>query len=337
MRGAARERSAGQACSRSRASSSRRRSISAAASVKNDPGVSYMPRSLSLVIALALLLTPAEAYAQSGGGVDGRGWISIAISVGTFIGRLFGLGSGGVSRDVKRALDGISGVIVDIGRALREFLRDTAMVFATVWAFLRKFWDRVLLPLLRRLDDVLLRITKWLRDTFGPIIEFLQAVRRELLRFYDRWLRPIFDTIDVLRRILGIFSLFGLEWSRRLDRALAEIQDAMALAFSRVVGELNRITGVVDRIVDLDGLLQRLTLLRSVERDIAYIWRAHRNAQSKPLTDAERAAARAQGKWPTGEEWHRDSVSYFRGGPSVHDASIREWAAELDLQLRRGA
>jgi hypothetical protein len=195
----------------------------------------------------------------------------------------------------------------------------------------------VLLPLLRRLDDVLSRVFTWLRDTFGPVIEFLRKVRLRILEFYDKWFKPILDTIDVLRRILGIFSLFGLEWSRKLDRALAEIQDGIALAFERVLGEINRIMATVDRIVTLDGLLQRLTLLRSIERDIAYIWRAHSNSQSKPLTDPERAAARAAGNWPSGEEWHRDSVSYLRGGPSVHDASIREWAAELDLQLRRGA
>jgi len=208
---------------------------------------------------------------------------------------LWGLFGGGIDKNVKRALEGLRDSFSDMADALAEFFGDVAMVLATVWSFSRKLWDRVLLPVLQKLDTWITRVFAWLKDTFGPIIEALLWLRKKILDFYAKWLAPIFDTLDVLRRILGIFSLFGLEWSKRLDRALAEIQGKLEAGIARVVGEINRVIGVVDRIVTLDGLLQRVTLLRTMIRDVTAVWNIVYNADAPTVTEADRARIRSGG------------------------------------------
>ena len=291
--------------------------------------------SLAYWIAVAGILAATVREAPAPAIVRADFGVSAAILVISFLGNLFGLFGGGVNRATKRALEGMRDVITNIGREIANFARDTAAVFATVWGILRKFWARVLLPLILRLDRYIDRIFKWLRDTFGPVIEALLWIRRKIMEFYDKWLAPIFDTIDVLRRILGIFSLFGLEWSRKLDAALAELQERLTLAIARVLGRLNEVIDVIDTITTRDRLFQRIAFLGTLERDLLYIWRAFNNGQSKPLTDEERRAAAAAGVYRSGEQVIEESRLYLRTGDGPNASSIAEWVRELDLRLSR--
>ena len=290
-----------------------------------------------LALALALLVWLDSQLPTPAGVLRADFGVGAAVAVISLLGNLFGLFRGKVDSSVKRGLEGLRGVIVTIGQTLAEFARDTASVFGSVWGFIRKFWDRVLFPLIQRLDRYIVRLFKWLKDTFGPVIEALIWLRAKILAFYAKWLGPIFDTIDVLRRILGIFSLFGLDWSRKLDQKLAELQDALMRPIRLVVEKINQVIDVVDRIVTLDGLLQRITLLRSYARDIRYVWNAWNNSQSKPLTEAERAAAAAAGGHKSTQLIERDFDTYVATGEGPYAALNDELWATIELRLRRGA
>ena len=259
--------------------------------------------------------------------------ITTGVIVVTALANLFRLFGGKIDKNVKRALEGMRDIITNVGRTLAEFARDTAGVFATVFGFLRKFWDRVLLPMLRRLDGAITRIFKWLRDTFGPIIEALIWIRRKILEFYDKWFRPIFDTIDAIRRILGIFSLFGLEWSRKLDAKLAELEDALMRPIRTVLTTLNEVIGWVDRIITLDGFLQRVTLLRSLlryERDMWKVWWEsirQREAEKGPIRPGAIATREPRAS-------AREVATYARAGEDPDRARIRESVLDVQLALR---
>jgi hypothetical protein len=187
--------------------------------------------------------------------------------------------------------------------------------------------------LLQRLDRFLDRIFRWLRDTFAPIIEALLAVRRKILELYDKWFRPILDTIDAIRGVLRIFSFFGIEWARRLDAALAEIQDRINQAFSTVMARLNQVIDWVDRIVTLDGFLQRLTLLRSLlryERDLWKVWWEsirQREAEKGPIPRRDLEAITPAQTSAAVREY-----SLTHGGADAH--RIDEHVADLVLTLR---
>lgn len=281
------------------------------------------------IVLLLVLALPAPAFAQ----VDGGSLVTGAIAVINFLGGLFGFGGSGLNSEARRALNNLSDTIRSIGREVAERLRDVAMFFASVWAMFRKLWARVLLPMLQRLDRYITRIFTWLRDTFGPIIDALVWLRRKILEFYDRWFRPILDTIDAIRGVLRIFSFFGLDWARRLDAALAEIQDRINQAFTVVMSRLNEVIDWVDRIVTLDGLLQRVTLLRSLlryERDMWKVWWEsirQREAEKGPIPRRELAAVTPAQTSATVREY-----ALVHGGADAN--RIDEHVADLVLTLR---
>jgi hypothetical protein len=284
--------------------------------------------AIALLVWLDAPLAPALPLVRADFGV------SAAILVISFLGSLFGLFGGKVDKNTKRALEGMRDIITSIGKTVAEFARDTASVLGSVWGFFRKLWDRVLLPMLQRLDRYVVRLFKWLRDTFGPIISFLQEVRRKILAFYDKWFRPIFDTIDVFRRILGIFSLFGFEWSRKLDQALAELQDRLLAPIRLVLEKVNQVIDIVDRIVTLDGLVQRVTLIRSLlkyQKDALNVWW---QSVHRPLTPDQQQEYQRPLQTRTIAAVNDDARAYVLLGGGPDRARIDEHVADLVLRMR---
>lgn len=223
---------------------------------------------------------------------------------------------------------------VIVGRALWDFATRIAGVFRGTYTLLRNFWSSVLRPFVawtwRQVD----RLAAWLQRTFDPVLRALFRIRAELLRWYDKWLRPVFDTITAIRRILQLLSAFRLEWARALDRRLAELEDRLLAPIRFALTKINEAIDVVNRIVTLDGLLQRMTLLRSLARDVGALRAIWHNAASKPLTEEARAAARARDQFKGGEQLARESIAYLQTGVGPHAASINEWGAELLRRLR---
>lgn len=249
------------------------------------------------------------------------------------IGTLFGIFGGKIDRAVKRSLEWLRDGIVGLGKTLAEFAAQTGLMLARVVGLLRRFWARVLLPLLRRLEGWADRIQKWLRSTFGPIIEALLWLRRKIFEIYDRWLRPIFDTIDVIRRVLSVLSFLHLDVARKLDAKLAALEERLRRPLELVIRKVNEAIDIVDRVITLDGLFQRLALLRSIERDIGRIGAIWHAAQSRPLTDEERRTdASAPGLKPP-EQSVSDLRAYLRTGDGPNSRWAGEWTAELRRRL----
>ena len=117
--------------------------------------------------------------------------------------------------------------------------------------------------------------------------------------------------------------------------ALGKNRVPRPLAIERVLGRLNQAIDVLDSVTTRDRLFQRIAFLGTLERDLAYIWRAWNNGQSKPLTDEERRAAAAAGVYKSGDQVIAESALYLRTGDGPNAASIAEWLRELDLRLSR--
>ena len=284
--------------------------------------------ALGAAAAFDALVPSPHAALQADFGVDvGRALVNFgALLLGIFGGR--------IDKAVKRALETMRDAIVKIVETLAAFAAQTGTLFARVAGLLRRFWTRALLPLLRRLDDWALRVQRWLRDTFGPILRFLLEVRRRLLEFYAKWFRPIFDTIDVIRRILGLLSVLHLDFARKLDQKLAELERRLRLPLEVVIRKINEAIDVVDTIIDANGFFRRLALLRSIARDIGRIGAIWHAAHSRPLTaDERRASPSAPGLKPP-EQSVSDSATYLLTGDGPHRAALEEWWAELDRRLR---
>lgn len=197
------------------------------------------------------------------------------------------------------------------------------------WHLLRLTYDKVLKPAWKVVWKWVDKTERWLQRTFGPLMKWLRRLRTWVLDFYKDYIRPILDIIDVSRRALRVLSSLGVEWAKRLDAKLAEIQAAIDRPFRLLVAKINEVINVVNRVVTADGLFQRLAHVRSIERDIAQIVNTWHNSQSEPLTDAQRKAALARDKHKTGAQVIEETRRYLRTGEGPRAASIDEWSAQL--------
>jgi hypothetical protein len=217
----------------------------------------------------------------------------------------------------------------------QQVARGVRSGFFKAWDFTRSLYDDVLKPAWTKFWSLVDRVRASLEHAFRPVLDFLRHVREEILGFYTKWVRPILDTIDVTRKILRVLSALHLDFAKRLDAKLGALEDAIDRPFRLLLAEVNKIINLVDRVVTANGLFQRLALVRSIERDIRYVVNAWHNSQSKPLTDADRRAAKERDTFKSGEQIASESRVYLETGVGPHAASIDEWSTELALRLGR--
>lgn len=259
---------------------------------------------------------------------------------GAFLGALFtaiGVALGWLADKAVTIATVLWHVAVFVGKALWDVAVQIARVFKALYGFLGKFWNSILKPLVKWVWQTYQRLRKWLEDTLGPVLKFLYTVRCELLKFYDKWLRPVLETITVIRRTLQLLAALRIEWARDLDRKLADLEDRLLAPVQFLLRKVNQVIDVVNRVVTLDGLLQRVVLLQSIARDIVGVANTWHQAFSRPVTAGEREAALAQNPHKTGAQLAREFVAYLETGQGPHAASIAEWGAEFDRRMRDAA
>jgi hypothetical protein len=217
-------------------------------------------------------------------------------------------------------------VLIRFGRLVGTSLRK-------IWEGTRALYENVLKPGWEKFWRLFDRVRKWLDRVFGPILRYLEKVRRWILDFYTKYVRPFVDAIGIARKVLRVFASLGFDWAKALDRKLAELQDRLQAPFRLALAKINELVNIVNRVVTLDGLLQRLALIRSIERDVKYVVNAWHNSQSKPLTNAERDAAQKRVAVKTIDEIVGETRRYLDSGAGPHAALLDEWSIYLTRQL----
>lgn len=215
----------------------------------------------------------------------------------------------------------------DIGSALLLGLRKS-------WDFLKLTYDKVLKPGWEKFWRWFDRFRKWLDDTFGPVLQFLRRVRDNLLAFWKTYIRPWIDLIDVTRRVLRVLNTLGLKWAGQLDAELGRIEDAIERPFRLLLAKVNEVINLVNRVVTLDGLLQRIALMRSLLRDYQYAWRAIVNPYSHPVDQATRDAVHQAAKGKTLATVQSELREWFVSGGGAAAPIVTESAAQWRLYLR---
>ncbi len=222
-----------------------------------------------------------------------------------------------------------------IAGRLGTFIKATGAVFAKSWDALKIVYADVLKPAVQWIDAHVKRLYGWLRTTFQPVFDFLQRVRTELLAYYERFVRPFLDVVDYVRAGLRILGTLGVDWAKALDRKLGEWESVITENFLRVLGYLNRITDIPNSIVTVNGLFQRLPLLRSLDRDAGYWIRMWWAKQIRPLPPKPPVPDYLKG-YPVHEvqEDVNTLVDYTTGRGSARDALFEELGFTL-LQAAR--
>jgi hypothetical protein len=136
------------------------------------------------------------------------------------------------------------------------------------WQLLADTYDHVLKPAWQFFFRWVDRVEQWLERVFGPLAAWLRRVRDWVISFYGAYVRPILDVIDLGRRALRVLGSLGVDWARALDARLGALEDLIERPFHLVLAKLNEVIGWIDRVITLDGLLQRAAFLKTLARDV---------------------------------------------------------------------
>lgn len=156
--------------------------------------------------------------------------------------------------------------VINLGRALKTGLWDAGRATAKLLGSVRGLWDKVIRPALAWANDKLLKLEHWLHDTFAPVLKWLAELKQQLDLFYRTYIRPIIDTIDFVRALNRALQVFHIHVLDSLDKWLVELESKIEEPFLWLRARITELQNWVDRIVTLDGLFQRLTLIRSLAR-----------------------------------------------------------------------
>lgn len=152
------------------------------------------------------------------------------------------------------------------------------------WDFTKGLYEDILKPAWQKFWSLVDRVRGALEHALAPVIKFLRQVRDEIIGFYTKWVRPILDTIETTRKILRVLSALHLDFARKLDAKLGELEELIDRPFRIVLAKVNEILNVVNRVVTADGLFQRLALVRSITRDFKVIGDEYARWHKEPIT-----------------------------------------------------
>lgn len=228
-------------------------------------------------------------------------------------------------------------VLVWLSLRVGHILRSTGAMFAKSWQALKIVWSDVLKPALVWIDKWLTRIHDWLVKTFKPVFKWLQRLREEVLGFYKRFVRPIIDTIDFIRAINRVLLTFHIKVLQDLDRVLTALERRIEEPIFWILTRLNQLMNVLDTIVDLGGLFQRVTLVKSLTRYAPDWLRVAWNAQQPTLTAGEIAALKTKPDERTPKHRQDELVAYLDHEAGPLAPIISEMTAQLEIDLRAAA
>jgi hypothetical protein len=298
---------------------------------RNAPGIGLM---LGLG-ALELLCGPNASDPGSGVVHADFGVTGTVLLVTAAINFLSGLFRGRVDPNVKFALEGMRTTIGDIARAIVDGLAWAGGKIAAVLLSVKAFIARTFGPLFEMLKKLVERVSRILDRIIGPIIDFLDRVRDHVWAIYRDFVKPILDVIEFIRLPLRILSAFGVDWARKLDAKLAEVEDWIADNFRMVIGKLNKAIDFLDQIVDVTGLLKRITFVRTLMRDLGILDALLLNRWHRPLTGDKLDRYGQPFTRRTIDQVRADLTAYVLYGQGPDRGRIDEHAADFRLRMRR--
>lgn len=263
------------------------------------------------------------------------GFLAFIIGLGSLIFKGLQVAAHVTLEVLKWVVANLSLVVTKIANGLKTLGAGVLVGLHKAWDFFRLTYDRVIKPAVLKFWGWFDKARLWLDRTFRPILDWLKMVRDNLIGFYHTWVRPWLDIIDVTRRGLRIFAALGLDWARKLDAKLGQIEEKIDRPFRYVLGKINEVINIVNRVVTADGLFQRVALLRSLARDYQYAWNQFHSVFDRAITDPEKVAIDEKNKLPTFTENLQAFEQYLSQGTGPDAPLIDELALDLLLELRR--
>jgi len=161
-------------------------------------------------------------------------------------------------------------------------------VFSGLWTWLTNLWQWLNDHLIQKLKDLIDKIKDKLTKIFGPLLCHLKIEIDAYKKLWNTYVKPIFDFLQRVRRVLVIFRLLGFKWAKKLDQRIVALENAITQSFLGVLANLNRLADWINFIIDPFGLLQANVLLGSIARAVGDIFNIFgitlQGASRKPAT-----------------------------------------------------
>lgn len=212
---------------------------------------------------------------------------SPASLIGTIISGIAALfGGGGSGSDVAKIsnrLDRIGDFVLSLAQTLETATARETHVDTQAGNLFDRIVGSVLGPIINALAAVIRGGSGDLGKLFGPITHGLNKLLDTVRHLYTTWLKPILHAIDITRQILRVLNALGLEFAGTLDRQLGRLEGKLTAPILLVQSKINELRNQVNRIVTINGTLQRVTLLQSMIKHSGCVNNVWWNSQaSKP-------------------------------------------------------
>ena len=250
------------------------------------------------------------------------------------IGKLFGF-FGGISKAIKAALSAIALSLADLGKATKFVFQQVGFLFKDTAQFFARAFKSIFPPLLKHINDWVLKLSKRLVKWFEPLVKWIQKKRKWLLDFWRHHVQPVLDVVDVVRRVLRIAGKLHVPGATSIEKRIASVENRVTSVFHDVVAKINEVLGWINRIVTVDGVLQEVILLTSIEHWQKDILGLHAKAVTRPMTAAEKEEYDAEVPLTTSEPYTDGLVKAMTGESSRVETIGREWADDVLLRISR--
>lgn len=279
-----------------------------------------------------------EFFAPPEVGAGGGPWLVGAILAIDALAMLFGGGGGGESTDTKqdKEIKTLQAALVQLGvnianASMTAFERDGRGLGVT-----QKLLGKILGPLINGIATLIGRTSAQLRRILGPVLSWIDRINTFVRRIYDVWLRPILRVIDAFRKVLRILELFHVKWAKQLDDSLGALERKLTAPILKITEALNEARDWIDRIVTLNGALQRVALIKGLFDNADEVLRLFWLSVHKPLTAAKATVYATPVEGKTLDATVATLRSYIVDGGGDDRARIDEAAQDLKLRLTHG-
>src|SRR6266404_623120 len=178
-------------------------------------------------------------------------------------------------------------VIIFFWNLLVALLNVLVAVFKTLGKFLLNVWNNYIKKGILWLASHIQKLRDWLQRVLKPVVKFFQRLKK----WYDDHILKqqlrLLQTIQKIRRFLGILRIFHIHWADKLDKMLADVQNRIERNIAFVRGILNQIINTLALVMDPTLLIRRNVLGGTLLSNLGALKRIFGFFYHGPLTAAE--------------------------------------------------
>lgn len=316
----------------------------AGAAATTAPAPHFAPSAPAAAAAPALAPALHARFLTSGGGDGGGGVgggigtvISTALDYIPIIGPILGgiaswLFGGSDISGLTKAVKQLSQEVTNLGDSITRFTWSVADGLGGLWEADALIWDNFIDQFWTNFKNVWKALWKHLAETIPTILKILHDGRQLLDKIYQKYIRPLMNWIQLLRRWLTLLKLLHVPFAQKLDKILTQIQGAVFTPFLYVLRWLNGYGAWYNVILTADLILQKPVFLRTMyayQGEWINLWWA---AQSTGHTLGASSPSSGAAAPPSDAEVISDVNVYATtgGGPMAFDvAQARALTADL--------